>query len=438
MIYILFGMILMCFIIDYMLEKDFFSPTAILCESYMLAIFLAILNIDKWNIQFHWKTFTIIILGILVFFITSFFIKKLLNYKKREIECENLELIRIKKYASVLINLFQLFILIAYINSFESVVGEKITLDNFSGIMTEYRNNLAYGNGYDKNIPSILNQLTKISKANMYISLYIFIHNNIVSKKKGIKDVNSKLGYIMSIVLYIPLIILSSGRFELIIFILAGLIIWYILQNYFGDKTEIGLKKLIKIILIILICLFVFSSTRTLVGRTNTSSMVDYIASYFGGAIQLLNLYIENPISESEIFGQETFVAINKTLYKLGVLDREYKIYLEFRSSNGIVIGNVYTALRSYIQDFGILGMIFMQVILSGIITILYENVKKTNLNKVSILLIFYAISIHSIFLHAYSEFFFNTILSINYIVLFICIYIVKKFIVVKNGKSEK
>ena len=100
--------------------------------------------------------------------------------------------------------------------------------------------------------------------------------------------------------------------------------------------------------------------------------------------------------------------------------------------SNGLVIGNVYTAFRKMHHDFGVFGIMIFQMIQAVIITIYYEKIKNMkDINKISISIIFYSAISFSIFLHSYSEFFFSVVLSFNYMAFFALIYIIK-YIVTK------
>ena len=123
-----------------------------------------------------------------------------------------------------------------------------------------------------------------------------------------------------------------------------------------------------------------------------------------------------------------------KLLRKLKILDLS-NIYTGldiFIEANGKVVGNVYTGFRKMHHDFGTFGIMIFQMIFAIIITIYYEKIKNMkNINKISLSIIFYAAISFSIFFHSYSEFFFSTIISFNYIAFFALIYIIK-YIVTK------
>ena len=82
MIYLLFVLLIVILALSYMFTKDIFSPPCMICESYVLAVFCAILNIDKWGISLHEKTVYLILYGVLLFVLSYFvfcILSKLIN-----------------------------------------------------------------------------------------------------------------------------------------------------------------------------------------------------------------------------------------------------------------------------------------------------------------------------------------------------------------------
>ena len=84
MIYTLFILLIIILLVSYFFTKDIFSPPCMICESYVLAVYCAILNIDKWDISLSEKTLFIIFYGVLIFVITYFACSLLSKYKKQK------------------------------------------------------------------------------------------------------------------------------------------------------------------------------------------------------------------------------------------------------------------------------------------------------------------------------------------------------------------
>ena len=81
---------------------------------------------------------------------------------------------------------------------------------------------------------------------------------------------------------------------------------------------------------------------------------------------------------------KETFAGINNYIGNhFDRYDLIYSTQKEFRNIRGINIGNVYTAFRSYIHDFGLGGMVILTALESLIMSMLYYSNKKRIIYKI-------------------------------------------------------
>lgn len=102
-----------------------------------------------------------------------------------------------------------------------------------------------------------------------------------------------------------------------------------------------------------------------------------YICCYIGGSIHLLDDFIKKPIDGSQIWGKETFYSIIRFIgQRFNIKDWIYISHLEFRYSNGLNVGNIYTAFRKYIYDFGYFGVIWCTALVSFIYNQIYYTIK--------------------------------------------------------------
>ena len=76
-IYELLIVIVILWIFVIIINKDLFSPSSLLCLSYIFAVICAIYNIDNWKINLHYNTFFVIVIGIISFLLSSFIFKSL-------------------------------------------------------------------------------------------------------------------------------------------------------------------------------------------------------------------------------------------------------------------------------------------------------------------------------------------------------------------------
>ena len=216
---------------------------------------------------------------------------------------------------------------------------------------------------------------------------------------------------------------------------LAALVMGYTIMKKITN-SRINTKNITKVFLLIVAIVLCFSKTRTLVGRTNDDDFVSYVSSYFGGSIELLDLYLRDPIENDGIFGKESFYALNSALAKFGIMPK-YRMHLEFRSSNGIIIGNVYTAFRCFYHDFGIIGVIALQALLAIIWTYWYKRImKQENLLKFNSSFIFYCMFVNCLFFNSYRDNFLSSTLSVATITMILYFAIIKR-VLIKEYKLE-
>lgn len=430
-IYKLLIIIIFFWILSIIIRKDLFSPESMLCLSYIFAIICAIYNIDNWKINLHQRTFYVVSIGVFSFGITSL-VFYLLQKKKSTVEIsKSLIYIDIKKYKLILLNLITVLISLIYTIYFIKAIGGIGALSNFGGAMESYRSKTMFH--HLTLIPSWINFISKYCRALCYIYIYIFI-NNVLVKKYIDNDIILRNGfeYFLGIIAYIPLTIMSGGRYDLIVLIIYSIVLFTILYTIV-NKRRLQVGKILKIGLILILALAGFSSYRGLVGRTSESNAVDYITEYFGGSIEIFDQYLQEFRQEPAYFGQETFSGIRKFLYQMRIIDDQGASddSMEFRTTyNKTVIGNVYTGFRKPYHDFGLFGVIFLQIVLAVIFNILYyKSFYKNDKNIISIRIIITSALFFCLILHSFSEAFFCNVLSFNYLMLFVIMILIVKFI---------
>ena len=427
MIYILLISLAILSWITYSLKKDIFHPACLICFSFFFSVFCATLNIDTWGINLSSDIVQLILLGIISFILPCIFIHPNKDTKK---EASGLSKIYVSKNIILVFLIAQSIFLLLFIVWMKNYLNGNF-LDIFnSNIMTEFRFEKSFNQTI--NYPWYINQGIKFSKAFIYIITFLFINNNISNKRQKQKKQGKTL-LVLSILMYSIQTMLTGGRSELIIYAIYATSLYFFIYGRLNKRTgtRIGVNTL-KIIVLLAVVLYLFSASRTLVGRVSEDNPIYYISRYFGGSIPLFDDYLKNPIPKSQIIGKEIFFGINKFLNQIGILHEDYTIHLEFRSPNGIGLGNVYTAFRRMFQDFGVIGIIILSSIHGAIMALWYKKIYYARKIKFSTHLILYFMLLHTVVLMPFSDFFFSTVLSINYIniVLYLTtiIYILKKY----------
>ncbi len=430
LLYTLLIILTILLILILIIRKDLFCPSSILCLSYIVATICAIYNVPIWKYKMHLNSIILIIVGVVTFSISSFMFNVSHRKKKKEFYTEkNISEIIIKRENLFVFNFLSFIIFIIYFYYFIKGIGGLDSFSNLSYVMRKYRFDLLEGEA--DFIPTIVNLFSKYCRALAFVSGYILINNILYYKKLKQKKKNI-IPYIISIIIFVPFPLMTGSRFDLISYLIYLIMVWYIIMKR-TSNFKINIAKFIKLFILTLCIIFIFSFTRTLVGRDDKSDTISYISKYFGGSIVMFDMYMQEDHNSDQYFAQEIFSSGRKFLAQIHLINEASKNVDTgyYRTApNGIIIGNVYTAYRKMYNDFGFYGVIFFQIIMSIIFNKMYYLVlyKKEN-SKINTRIIIYSSIVFCLVFHSYSETFFSTVISFNYLILFIFILLISSII---------
>lgn len=384
-------------------DKDVVAPPVVLVAGYMFSIICASVNVERWSIDLHFNTFGVLVYGTMLFVVVGYIVKKYVQrkYTNNVSSVEKLDPINVNGKYLYLFIVFQVLVMSVWVWNIYSITDTLGTFNSFSERMVAFRRWSSYDTGWMSSYTyGFINQFNQIVVISPYLFLYIIIKNYFAQTQKY----NITLS--ISILLSVIQILLNGGRFGLIILFLNSLLYYFVFyQKVHGHKYEVNRKMLCIGFILLLLGLMLFFYLKSIVGRGNDNmeigDIIPYITMYVGGPIQLLDIFLQNPLESSEILGKETFYTLNIQLQRLGVIDIEpYIKHLEFRTaSTGVFLGNIYTAYRSYLYDFGIAGLTILPVIFSAIANFLYYKIiysyKKYDINY---WLLLYSLFFYTIF----------------------------------------
>lgn len=447
LIYILFSLFFLILIYSYLkLDRDFIHPSVIFCLVYIVSIFCAVLNISKWNIQLEMKTFMILFLGALEFVVISLIVDKFFKNKFKDYS-----IVRNKDFSNI--SRYKIFIILAYnivvigflLYYVLNIAGQFGEYNSLSEALTLFKKHTSYAK--DAELPRLLLFAQKPTIVFAYIFIYAYLKNIILNKEKSVfYNIISKWYYLIPVVCYVIQEFLTSNRLSILSIGFAAFTVTLILYNINTDWSKpIKVKTIVMIGIIGISVLIIFYLSASWVGRINNKNLIDYITLYCGGSIENLNLFIKSPPEASNIWGKESFYYLIKNLHDYGImpLSKMYPIHLEFRYYDGVMIGNVYTAYRRWLYDFGIVGMIVLQGGMALFFNIFYNKIKYSVSKFLDFYIIIFSYMIYSIFLHPIDSYFYLQTVRLAFIstlILFIIIYIfVFEFeINFKNGLTVK
>lgn len=184
---------------------------------------------------------------------------------------------------------------------------------------------------------------------------------------------------------------------------------FWILRNCVRVNTtrlNFGAVMLILSVVVFGLAIFVFGADA--VGRVTVKTPFDSLMTYLGGSIIGLDQYIAKPelaTSPSNLFGSETLQGIWLFLGKtFGVSEWTYTFQLEYRFLNNVNIGNLYTAFRYYLHDFGPIGMCVVSAFQGWFFGFMYNVLRNTGVSiavhwRIILLLIYSWVGISVVYL---------------------------------------
>lgn len=429
MIYLLLVLVILLTLLSIFFTRDILSPPSILCCSYLLAVVCTIIysSMTDWEIEIHGYTVMLIsaaLVCFIFFFLLTVFAKR--NHIIRTGPIENLDAERILGTFTILL-IVDFFIAALFVFFFFKQVGLADTISSFNNHMNTIKMTNYYATELNRILPAWVTGLSKYTRALAYVAIYVLA--DLVILKKGKYSFCRKvllLECVISIILYTPIVILSTGRWNLIVLLCAGLIMIYIVYiKKSGGTVSFDAGIYFKILFYVSCVCILFVSLSQFVGRLQNRTIFEDVVMHFGGSIQNLDLFLENPIPESDIFGKETFYSLHRLLYQLGIDKSFYTIHLEFRSKDGINMGNVYTGIRECYYDFGFWGVVVLMSFLGCFFGRMYRKVMSRESKRIDINVIWYSIALSLIFFHSFSESFYRSYISLDYLLLYIIILMI-------------
>lgn len=377
------------------------------------------LQIENWRVVISENTVFLIIMSLIFFMLGS------VCSSKRNKKNEKLKIkIRIPKFYLNCIVIYSILIFILYFK-------EVYELSKIGGNNKGIEGMIFYARH------AILSNIGKIS---YYISISIFFIKSFVLiliyevVKKYIKNqkIDCLKRKITIFIIYIGIIILSTGRTEFIYLIVYLLNIYSILYfQKFNWNKKINYKIMRLGVVSFILFLVIFSIIGYLRNSNQQETIFNMISIYVGSSIPALDIFLKNFDKPNGYFGSHTLAIFYKLLLKLGWKVPELYGPCEFVWFNPETKTNVYTALKRYIEDYDILGLFVIMFILGYIYTFFFNKCyyeKNSDFN-----LICYSILCYPLYEISIEERVLTTILTTGTIYTIIFIYFFYKNFQLKN-----
>lgn len=418
-------------------DGDFFAPTCIATLGFIFSTICAAINSGYWGLQLENKTIEIIIGGLFCYLIIETIVKTFIFGKYKSTASRFSSTYHSLNRINIAYGIMGFFLvgeigaILLYLRQVVHVARRHGGSGSLALLLNLYRN-LSSFHTLDKSdtFPFWLNLLYVTVIGLGFFWAYILINNYMIDKKISKSTILNVLLVIVSIVMNMA----NANRTRMIeLAISIAVYIWFFQHRVLGWKSRMKFKTLIKVAVAVIVFILLFFGVRNLVGRNDSRSLLYVITHYFGVPIAGLNEFLKNPIS-SPIWGKETFAGINNYIgAHFNKSDLVYATQKEFRTIQGINIGNVYTAFRSYIHDFGVGGTIVLTSIESCIMSVAYYSIKKRVSNKIiDTRLLLFPIIYYANVLMFYADWFYEQITIWTFRMVVILLF----FIILVNKKG--
>ena len=416
MVYILaLGTILIGILSFLLNKKHILNPSCIVCCVFLISSLFAIYSKNDWQYQLHGITVYVILTSLLVFLLgsilgTQISDKHVLEKKDR---FHNINIPSV--FLIVSITLFLL--LLSYMHFCTILnIGIEMGADvhDFGDVIKKAREGMLH-NGYMTT--RIDSYSTYFCRGIAYVCIYIFIYDKLIHKNKLRKH-----SYLLLPMFPLSIkMVLSTGRTQFIYLIVYLVEVYGVLYFQSQGITIQTFFKMIGIGIFSLLSFFVVFSILQIMREGNGRDIIDVISFYTGMSIPSLDDFLVNGRPESNLIGNNTLFPIYDVLRKLGFpLPKLYAPY-DFVCFNG-TNGNVYTALRRYIEDYTIFGNYVILTFLGTLSSYFYNFVYKQRNRHLA--LIIYAAFIYPVFEISIEERFFMNIVGTGTLYNLIALYI--------------
>ena len=357
-------------------ELPIISPTMITLVSLTIVIALGYWYRHEMGTDLYFYTFIVIALGGVAILGTGYGVQRWAklnwgdptsieyNFDSNRYSLVGIVKLPVRyKYISMYMIFFILFSLFCvFINT---------TGDSDVSRMTQYRDILLYPQQYyhTKTLIFINSQFYKIALILTYISAYVAIYNGIILNKPIFKGT----GLIIIVGLFCIGSSIAMGArqpaIETFIFMILTYLFFMVKEGYVNQSK----RFLFKLIPITIVSPFVYILYGILVGRQDGNNItLERIAELLAGGIYALNAHIWEP-ARTIYFGQSSFADIYDKLINFGLLpERARMAYHEFDK-----FGNTLSLFGRWYEDFGILGVIIMSIIVTALFSLAYEYLQR-------------------------------------------------------------
>ncbi len=344
--------LLVIFLVSRMITGRFFSPPAIFPIQWFFLIIIALIS----GFRYIDKAVPIILTFNLLFCLGFYSYYLLTFHRKKEEHCKFSR--SLFSYCLWISQIIAVTGSIMYINIVIHQAGSIMKLFIIGGVL---RQELIEG-GFS--IPLYIRIMSYFSLPNLILSI--------------IYKIQFKSNYFIYISIFSIIVVSIAGMGRLNIILSCIFAFWslyyglYLLKDFNINRIEKKLLVVSFMFLLIIVISFVGILRLRIGGQgeiKNYFSLLDNIPLYTAGSISAFGKFVKDNPEKELLFGQRMFSGVFDIL---GISERKVGLYRTWvKISKSGKVGNVYTAFRIFLEDFGFPGFLIISYLagfLSGII----------------------------------------------------------------------
>lgn len=406
------------------LYKSITSPSVLLSAEFILACFFAMVGNLNWKVDIN-PLICIVIPFSIICLATGEYIGRRItvgnNLYNRQQEVKK-EKVDIKRWQCFIVFIVLLLFVYLYIQ-------EQISLARSVGYSgSSLFRWIRYGHHFNYvDNSTFIKICISVIDATSLIFLYFFIYNTVVIDKK-IKKCNFR--YLLPLIPFILRQVFSGARSG---FILLAAFIFISISILIERKQRIKIFRACIIALFLLVIfLIIFTQLGKLTDKTNDSNIFENIYIYVGSSIVAFSEFISN-YKVPTLSGEETFTGFLNLISEL-IGKQSISFSLEYTYFANGSSTNIYTAFRSYINDFGYIGLFLIQFII-GILFGCWDNYNKKSYKVNGISIILYSLYSYYLILSLFTPTLTSSFLTVGRISNFVLIIFIYRIFTVKHKR---
>lgn len=401
---------------------DILEPSLIIVLTTGISIFFAVISIERWNLSVGMKTWFCLIGALLSFVLSSYWCFKTI-FKNKKCKINDIKKIYIVDNFKLILSIILMLILVYF--SVKEVYELSLALGNTNGYSNMIKVVRPVIESNTVSFSRWMSYRQLIAQVISYCYIFIFIFNVIYDKFSIFY-----LKFLIPLIIYIPFLILTTGRMSLltlVIYIAVLSILLYQKKKGYSMKSKMKSIGILIVAGICFISLFLIFGNFTGKVITDERTPLVILSHYAGLSIPALDVGLNEVFVENGYIGSTTLNGIYRSLNSIGFDGVSVQLFLPFVKFDGIDT-NVYTAEYRYVKDFGYIGMFAIMWILGAIYTILYNIVKFISNNE--FLYIIYSSIIYPLFLTSIDERIFLDLIGTSIVYLLFSMFIGYKLII--------